>query len=80
MHLILSKILEKVGFLNNCHYGFRKGLDTTDSLLVLVVRKMRTLLTFQNLSKTVYTVNIDILLDKLDLIGVRGSVKQWFHS
>ena len=36
MHRTLSKNLEKRGFLNDCQYGFRKGLETTDFLLKFV--------------------------------------------
>ena len=33
MHRELSKFLDRMGFLNDCYYGFLRGLDTTDALL-----------------------------------------------
>ena len=49
MHRILSKSLEKIGFLNDCQCGFRKGLDITDSLLKFVFEAFTISLEITNL-------------------------------
>ena len=66
---------------------FRKGLDTTDALFKFMFEAYNSLhensnliAVFRELSKVFDTVNVDILLNKLDHIGVRGSDKQWFRS
>ena len=87
MHRKLSKFLDRIEFLNDFQYDFRKGLNTTNALLKFMFEAYSSLqessnliAVFLDLLKAFDTVSIDILLNKLDHIGARGSAKQWVRS
>ena len=85
MHRNLRKFSDCRGFVNNCQYGFGKRLDTTDALIKFMFEIYNNIqenpnftAVFLDLSNAFYTVNIDILLNKIDHIGVKSSAKHWF--
>ena len=68
-------------------YGFRKGHSTTDTVFNLVgeilksfEKDMMVLSVFIDLRKAFDTVSFDILLRKLEKLGVSNTELQWFAS
>ena len=95
MSKILEKIVFKrlYGFLDNnsffhdSQYGFRPKHSTIDAITEFTQNIYRSLESnrysigiFLDLSKAFDTINIDILIQKLDLSGVRGKALDWFRS
>ena len=67
--------------------GFREGYSTTDAILEFVDSfttslndKIYTIAVFLDLSKAFDTVIKDIMLKKLDYLGFRGVLNEWFAS
>ena len=88
--LIFNRIysfIDQNDILSNHQFGFRKKLSTemalltaTDKLTQAIDNKEHTIGLFLDLKKAFDTVNIDILLQKLFLYGIRGNALLWFRS
>lgn len=92
---VLEKIINRrlVSFLNDNNilsqkqFGFRSSRSTEDAVIELtttIIRNfdvgIRTAGIFLDLTKAFDTVSIPILLDKLEKVGIRGSVNSLFRS
>ena len=83
----LTDYLNKYDILNTSQYGFRHGHSTSMALLDFVERiheeldrKEYTIGVFLDLTKAFDTVNHNILLDKLEHYGIRGTPLLWFKD
>lgn len=83
----LSKFLESNAILNPSQYGFRKNYSTSkaigdlvDSVSRALDGSERTVGVFCDLSKAFDCVNHDILLSKLNLLGIKDVELKWFVS
>jgi len=83
----LQSYLAKINFFSKSQYGFRKNCSTELALLDIVNNVMQnmeakniTIGLFLDLSKAFDSINHDILLKKLNHIGIRGSLYKWFVS
>ena len=83
----LDKFIDKFQLLNNCQYGFRSQMSTSHALLDLVEEitssidaKKISIGVFIDLKKAFYTVNHDLLIDKLEYYGIRGIAQEWLKS
>ena len=88
--LIYNKLFDflvRYGILFKSQFGFRKGHNTTHATLDFVKAIENALEgneyavgVFCDLSKAFDTINHDILLQKLDHYGIRGTANEWFRS
>jgi len=88
--LMLSRLLSFIksnNVLGNNQFGFRKNNNTADAILEFLdcvynslSNKEALIATFLDFSKAFDTICHDVLLDKLDYMGVRGHVHSWFRS
>ena len=68
-------------------FGFQKGLNTSDALAEFldivyssINRNNTLIIVYLEFSRAFDTVNIDIMLKKLEHYGVRGPINCWFAS
>jgi len=87
MHKRLYNFLESQNVLFDNQFGFRKNNSTSYALIQITERIKETIDKkkygcgiFIDLRKAFDTVNHDILLNKLDHYGIRGTALHWFHS
>ena len=83
----LSNFLEKNKFLYEYQFGFRKKYSTAQAVMEVLDNIYQycdnheiTMGIYLDLQKAFDTVNHTILLQKLAIYGIRGTVLQWFDS
>lgn len=79
--------LSKQKILNNRQFGFRAGPNTFDAIDLLTsdlynaLNNHKSIISiFIDFSKAFDTVDLNILVDKLQHYGTRGCVQKWFES
>ena len=84
VHAKMSKFLERMEVITHKQGGFRKGflttssvVDLTDKLFESINKGMTTLAVFVDLRKAFDTVDHNILQQKLECYGIRGSNLAW---
>ena len=87
MYSRLSAFLDKYDVLYSNQFGFRRGRSTDDAVLQFTDEVYNAfnnnkylVAVMLDLSKTFDAVQSDILLGKLERIGVRGVPLEWFRS
>ena len=83
----LNSFLTKSNILCSHQFGFRKNSCTSDAILEFLDntyssldRKENILAVFLDFSKAFDTVNHEILLLKMNHLGIRGNMLSWFRS
>jgi hypothetical protein len=87
MHMQLSKFLNDNDLLDKQQYGFRTGrsvvdagVDFCESVIGSIESKEKVVGIFLDLTKAFDSVSHDLLLKKLDCIGIRGRAWNWLKS
>jgi len=83
----LNAFLKSNNILFSGQFGFRKNCSTADAVLEFIDNvnntldhKMCMVTVFLDFSKAFDTVRHEVLIDKLDHLGVRGLALEWFAS
>ena len=87
MNIRIVSFIEKYSLINPNQFGFRSGRSTSDALLEFLDHACCTLqrghyllVTYLDFLKAFDTVNLNILLSKLEHIGFRGVCGRWLTS
>lgn len=79
--------LEDNNLLSECQYGFRKSKNTSDALFAMnkyisecINGNEKALTVFIDLAKAFDSIDRNILLNKMECIGIRGLALKWFSS
>ena len=87
MKIRITKYLESNNLLTKTQFGFRQKHNTETALIALtdtiykkIENKEKVGTIFIDLKKAFNTVNIEILLAKLNAIGIRGNAHSWLKS
>lgn len=83
----LTKFLETTGFYSDRQFGFRKGRGTHDALKTIndyitehIDANDKCLAVFLDISKAFDSISQDLLLKKMNKIGIRDEILNWFSS
>lgn len=83
----LVKFLEDNKLISHAQYGFRSKMSTSDAVHELtnhivndIDNKKKTIAIFLDLAKAFDTVSVQILIEKLELMGIRGLQLKLFES
>ena len=87
MHSSLSSFIDNYNILKNNQFGFRKNNDTSDAIIEYLNHaynslnsKNNIITVFLDFKKAFDTVNLDLLLTKLEHVGIRGVILGWFRT
>ena len=87
MHRRVTSYIDKFRILADCQFGFRARSCTADAVTEYVDnvcsaldRKEHFVTVFLDFSKAFDTVDHAILIRKLDMLGFRGPINEWFRS
>jgi len=87
MHSQLDGFLKSNNVLSSSQFGFRRNCSTADAVLEFIDnvfntldRRLSMITVFLDFSKAFDTVKHEILVDKMDYVGVRGLALEWFRS
>ena len=83
----MSDFLKREDIICRQQFGFRSGLSTSDAILEFTNKctdnlnnKLYTIAVFLDLSRAFDTCNKEITIKKLERLGFRGVVANWFRS
>jgi len=87
MYRQLITFIKSQRILSNNQFGFRENSSTSDAVSEFIDnvynkldKKLSLITVFLDFSKAFDTVNHDILIAKLDHLGIRGQALEWFRS